>query len=281
MSPTRPAQAAATAAAVLVTALLAWGAFVPPALAAACDGTAGVTVVADFTALGGGVEVRCAPGDPESGLAALTGAGFSYTFAAKQPGYVCRVNGQPASDPCMNTSPADAYWGYWHAHRGGDWVYSNEGAGTFDPPPGSVEGWAFGAGEEPRTPPPAAAPKATPRPGTTVAPAPRATAAAPVKTSSPPSSTSAAVSGGSPSTTARPATASVQSGAPAAATPATPAATPVASESGRPTPSGLAQPAAVGGGQGTGLPLVLGLLAIVGLAASTVGTVLRRRRSGA
>jgi hypothetical protein len=115
----------------------------PPAQAAAC---AGVTVVVDSTALGGGVRTGCAAGDPTSGLAALTATGSTYSFVPRQPGLVCRVNALP--NPC-NGAPVSAYWSYWHAVPGGSWTYSSAGAGAHDPAPGSVEGWAFGAGTQP------------------------------------------------------------------------------------------------------------------------------------
>ena len=51
-------------------------------------------------------------------------------------------------------APASAYWSYWHATRGGKWVYSSTGAGTYKPAPGSAQGWAFGAGKAPSIPPP-------------------------------------------------------------------------------------------------------------------------------
>ncbi|MEU7480785.1 hypothetical protein AB0A63_32755 [Lentzea sp. NPDC042327] len=126
-----------------VLALVASSFVVAPASAADC---AGVKVVVDFTALGGGVQTGCAPGDPATGLAALTGAGFTYSFVPRQAGFVCRINALP--NPC--TAPTtSAYWSYWHASPGGSWAYSSAGAGSYDPAPGSVEGWAFGAGTAP------------------------------------------------------------------------------------------------------------------------------------
>ncbi|HEY2441875.1 MAG TPA: hypothetical protein VGI31_01945 [Streptosporangiaceae bacterium] len=119
--------------------------------AAACTGTTGVTVVADFTALGGKVKTACDPKNPATGLAALTGAGFSYTFVPRMPGFVCTINALPK--PC-NGAPVTAYWSYWHAKPHGKWIYSTLGAGTYNPPPGSVQGWAFGAGTAPRISPP-------------------------------------------------------------------------------------------------------------------------------
>lgn len=126
-----------------------------PASAAGCDG---VTVVVDFRGLGGGVQQGCAPGSPATGVAALTAAGFGYTYASRQPGFVCRINSKPGADTdkCVNTSPASAYWSYWHAPAGGSWSYSNQGAATYAPARGTVEGWAFGAGEQPGMAPPAA-----------------------------------------------------------------------------------------------------------------------------
>lgn len=143
-----------------------------PAQAAGCDG---VTVVVDFRGLGGGVQQGCAPGSPATGVAALTAAGFGYTYASRQPGFVCRINGKPGADAdkCVNTSPASAYWSYWHAPAGGSWSYSNQGAATYTPARGTVEGWAFGAGEQPGMAPPAAPAPQPPAPQPQVpAPAP-------------------------------------------------------------------------------------------------------------
>ncbi len=114
-----------------------------PASAVPC---AGVRVVVDFGSLGGGVQTGCATGDPATGLTALTGAGFTYAFVPRQPGFVCRINALP--NPC-NGAPTSAYWSYWHATPGGTWSYGTSGAGSHDPAPGTVDGWAFGAGTAP------------------------------------------------------------------------------------------------------------------------------------
>ncbi|GGU25254.1 hypothetical protein [Lentzea flava] len=143
-----------------------------PAHAAGCDG---VTVVVDFRGLGGGVQQGCAPGSPASGVAALAAAGFGYTYASRQPGFVCRINGKPGADTdkCVTTSPASAYWSYWHG-SGGSWSYSNQGAATYVPARGTVEGWAFGAGEQPGIAPPAPAPvPPAPQPPAPQPPAPK------------------------------------------------------------------------------------------------------------
>ncbi|MET9626803.1 hypothetical protein ABZX92_05000 [Lentzea sp. NPDC006480] len=129
---------------VAVLALLASSFVVTsPASAASCDG---VKVVVDFTALGGGVETGCAPGDPASGLAALTEAGFPYTLVPRQSApMVCTIKQLP--NPCRK--PTSVYWSYWHATPGGTWTYSNSGAGSYDPAPGTVEGWSYGTGVAP------------------------------------------------------------------------------------------------------------------------------------
>jgi hypothetical protein len=143
--------------------------------AGACRDAKGITVVVDASAFGDGVKVRCAPQPVRSGFDALTKAGFSYQGTTQYPGLLCRIDGEPASDPCHSAPPADAYWAYWHAPRGGDWVYSTSGAGTRVPPAGSVEGWAFGDDAEPTIdPPPPVATTTT----TTTAPHPVTTAPA-------------------------------------------------------------------------------------------------------
>ncbi len=157
------------------------GAVVATAPAAVADGcsAAEVTVLVDFASLGGGVQTGCTGGDPASGVEALQAAGFPPTrAAADRSGYfVCRISGQPADDPCQRASPAGASWSYWHAEPGGTWAYSGQGAGAYDPPAGTVEGWSFGAGDPPSARPPRlAAPPAPPAQEPPAAPAPAAPA---------------------------------------------------------------------------------------------------------
>jgi hypothetical protein len=122
-----------------------------PSVTSACTSTTkGVTEVVDFTKLGGKVQVACDPTNPKTGLTALTGAGFTYAFVPKEPGEVCTIDHEP--NPCQIS--AKGYWSYWHATRGGKWVFASTGAGSYHPKPGSVEGWAFGSGEKPRIAPP-------------------------------------------------------------------------------------------------------------------------------
>ena len=243
-----------------------------PAAADACADRPSVTVVVDFASLGGGEQTRCTGTDPSTGLAALRAAGYTPTRAAQQPGYfLCRINGKPASDPCQRTSPADAYWSYWHAQRGGSWTYSSLGPADYDPPPGTVEGWAFGAGKPPSSPPPprAAAPAASPTPV-------RPTAAAPTPTPLP-----------SPAATETRRTAVAAPSIEPASPTATPATTPSPSVTTEPSPTTTPSaapladpPAATSAGTRTGPLLAGGLVALL-VAAAGVTAVRRRRESGA
>lgn len=135
----------------------------PGAQAAACGGATGVTVVVDFGTAGAG-SIGCASGDPATGLAALTTSGHSYVFVPRQPGFVCTIDATP--NPC-NNAPTNAYWSYWHAQRGGSWSYGTVGAGSYNPAPGSVDGWSFGSGNPPSPSPPAAVSAPPPASGTT------------------------------------------------------------------------------------------------------------------
>jgi hypothetical protein len=123
----------------------------------------------DFGNLPGGVQIRCVTEPVTSGFDALKKAGFTYTGAQRFPGLLCRIDGKPADDPCVNAPPPDRYWAYWTAPEPGrKWTYSDMGAGNRTPPPGSVEGWAFSDGCT-RAPqgPPCPAPTTTTRPPTT------------------------------------------------------------------------------------------------------------------
>jgi hypothetical protein len=124
----------------------------PTARAAPCSNAVGVTIVVQYgDPLG--TSIGCATGDPATGLDALNRSGHGYTFVPRQPGFVCTIDAKP--DPC-NNAPADAYWSYWHAKPGGSWSYGTTGAGSYKPPSGSVEGWAFGSGKPPKSVPPVA-----------------------------------------------------------------------------------------------------------------------------
>jgi hypothetical protein len=238
--------------------------------------------------------VRCAPGDPTTGFAALAGAGFSVDQVPSVPGFLCRIDGlpSPAQESCASTPPATAYWVYWHAPRGGSWTYSSSGAGTRNPAPGTVEGWSFAGpgGVSPPSappPPPPAAPKPTPTPRP---PTPAPAAATSAATSRPVGATAAPT--------------------PRAATPAPPGSSPddespdasaraPASPSSRPTPTSAAvdleaapqpSPQASSGAvtaqmsvASTVPEIPLGMIAGVTIAAVVAGTaafIVRRRGAG-
>lgn len=246
-----------------------------PARAAACSGTSGVTVVVDFGALGG-VAVGCAAGDPSSGLSALTAAGFGYTAVPGQQGLVCSINGVPL---CAGPPPTSAYWSYWHAQPGGSWSYSNTGAGSYNPAPGSVEGWSFGAGVAPGIAPPQPAPVSPPAQPAPTQPAP----AQPPPAQPPPARPGPAQPPRSPAAPANP-----------TATP-TPARQPAPGATGT-VPATSSGPAAAGAqaGGGSAAPAradprpaadadepgdALGLLAAVALIAALAGLAIWRARS--
>jgi len=223
----------------------------------ACLDNVGVTVVVDFHELGGGVNVRCAPGPVSSGLDALDKAGIVWESVRRFPGFVCRIAGLPGPDKeaCINTPPANAYWSYWVAQRGGVWCYISRGPGGRVPPPGTVEGWSFVLGKTgadtppPGIPPPAPIDGQPPTPlsasdcGQPAGPSPVATTAAPV-VQPPPATTAApqptAATPPSPSPTA-PAVAS-QGAAPTVAPPVVGASTTVAVAAGAVTSSSTSSP---------------------------------------
>jgi len=111
-----------------------------PAATGACTDPAGVTVVVDFTDVGGEVEIGCATA-AATGTEALQEAGFVDTRDAS--GLICAISANP--DPC----PAEftgSYWSYWYAAPGGEWQAYQEGSDTAAPAPGSVEGWRYSDG---------------------------------------------------------------------------------------------------------------------------------------
>jgi uncharacterized membrane protein YgcG len=117
----------------------------PAAGAATCASSGGVSVVVDYRELGGGVLTACATdGGGRSATAIVASVGVTLTYASRQPGFVCRVNGVPTSDPCVNASPADAYWGLWWADGSTpSWTYSSYASGSLTVPAGGSVGWSW------------------------------------------------------------------------------------------------------------------------------------------
>lgn len=262
--------------------LTAYGPAAPAAAATPCVG-----VVVDGRLAGGTLRTACAQGDPRTGLDALTRAGFGYAFVPRQPGLVCQVDGFPE---CARTSTR-TYWSYWHRARGSSrWVYSTQGAGSYDPEPGSTEAWVWqdgGRRQPPSTSFRSICPQAATSSGTGGAqPAPATRSDEPVDP--PATGKPQPVNGGGPSRTARPPTPSASaSRSPAGTAPTTappsPTRAPSSTAAPPPTPSPTAsgqtvQPPADSGDDGppwVGLAVGAALVAALGGAA-----VLRARRGG-
>lgn len=108
-----------------------------------------MTVVVDFHELGGGVRQVCdTDGAGKYASTQFTDSGFSLTRVQRQPGFVCRVNGLPSSDdePCVNTPPADAYWGVWWSDgKSGSWSYSSQGVDSLKVPEGGYVALSWNA----------------------------------------------------------------------------------------------------------------------------------------
>lgn len=98
-----------------------------PAHAAECSGSTGVTVVADFNSLGGGVQGACVTDKAgDSAFAAFDSAGFKLNVNTPgNGGYVCQLNGKPTG-----CTPPDGnnYWALWWSDgKSGSWSYSSLG----------------------------------------------------------------------------------------------------------------------------------------------------------
>jgi len=188
-----------SAVAVLVTAAAGGlGCLVTPApsavsaSAAACPGSTGVTVVVEYGALGSGTSTGCAAeGGGQTADRLLKETGHALTYVQRFPGFVCRIDGLPADDPCVNTPPADAYWGLWWSDgETGEWSYSSLGAGSLAIPAGGYLAmvWDGSTGTvRPQTDP---APHPTPTPTPTKKPSPTPTATLTSRPSATPSASS-------------------------------------------------------------------------------------------
>lgn len=249
--------------------LVAAGLLLPsPARAAACSGTSGVTVVVDYD--DGRTRVGCAPGDPASGYQALQQAGFTLTLATGNgQGALCSIDSVP-NHPCTSMPPANAYWAYFHAARGGSWSYSDVGGGAHDPEPGTVEGWRFRGSRSkvPRVSPPAAPSTPKPKPTPTSKPRPSSKP----QPSSKPSAVPAVTPSASSSTASASSSASTASSTPTAA--ASSAAAPAdAGETVTSSSAPLTRPDESGGAS-----WVWGAVIVAVLGAVAGGLILRRRQ---
>ena len=148
--------------------------------AAACPGSAGVTVVVEYGALGSGTSTGCAAeGGGRTADRLLKDTGHALTYVQRFPGFVCRIDGLPADDPCVNTPPADAYWGLWWSDgKTGEWSYSSLGAGSLTIPAGGYVAMVWDGSTSTVRPQadPAPHPTPTPTPTPTKKPSPTPTA---------------------------------------------------------------------------------------------------------
>jgi hypothetical protein len=159
VEPRRRRRSAAIAIGLLITTMTIASAAVPAAAAprptADCSATAGVIVAVDFSHWGGPLLRSCST-TPTTGYSLINQGGW-HTAGTEHdgPGFICRIGyggyrggveyPTPAQESCVLTPPATAYWTYWQAGPGQDtWTYSQAGAMTYRPKPGSVSLWVFG-----------------------------------------------------------------------------------------------------------------------------------------
>jgi len=163
-----------------------------PAAAATCASDAGVSVVVDFHGLGGGVQAAClADGGGRAAKDLFPAAGFGLDYVQRQPGFVCRVSGKPADDPCVNTPPTSAYWSLWWSDgTSGSWTFATLGVGGLTVPDGGYVAFSWN-GSSGRV-----------QPGLAPTPHPAPTQSTPSKSPKPAKPTKGAQPNQTPSTTA-------------------------------------------------------------------------------
>lgn len=160
---------------VVVLAVAVAGLAPAPADAAGYCSGSGVNVVVDFGARGGGIQKGCDGSGNHNAAQAFENTGHHLTYASNQPGFVCRVDGVPAADPCVNTSPANAYWGlYWSDGTSG-WRYASVAVGSLTVPAGATVAFSWQNGGD--ADPPGTAPASAPAPPPTSASSPTPTSA--------------------------------------------------------------------------------------------------------
>ena len=88
-------------------------------------------------------------GTPSTGEQALRDAGVAIGYGKKD--LICTLDGRPERCP---SNFDGSFWNYHHATPGRDWVFSNLGAASYAPEPGSVEAWCYNEPGETRCTPP-------------------------------------------------------------------------------------------------------------------------------
>lgn len=258
-------------------AVLAIVAPAPPAGAAsvsACTARTGVTVIVDLSHFHLDIERGCAPGHPENALDALQSAGFATAGTAQYgDAFLCRIDELPSSahESCTSTPPAASSWSfYWARPTDTDWTYAPVGVTSYQPPAGSLIGFAFGDDAEPAIRPSAVISAPT-TPSSAAAPAPIVgSAAVPVTTPPGRPSTTVGASHPSASTTTAAATTRIS----------TPTAAPRAASSPGSTPRLVERTAAGVGHDSAGSPrsAVLAVAVVALLSAGGWLTIRARRR---
>ncbi|MEW2521068.1 hypothetical protein [Actinacidiphila alni] len=267
----------------------------------ACTTTKGVVLAVDFSRWGGPLLRSCGT-TPTTGYTLLNQGGWATTGTQHDgPAFICRIgyagyqNGKqyPTSkdEACVLTPPATAYWSYWHADPGKNtWSYSQLGAMSYHPKPGSVDLWIFGATNiagtqgRPTFSPDSVRAHNTSSGGTTTPPAKKGattggsgthTTAPPAKpthrTANTPTATAGTKSAG-PSPTATTPSASTSSAA-APATPGTASPTGPRTQDAEPT-------AAAGHSSGSVLPVAITAAVVAVIAVAAALRVRRRRNAG-
>jgi hypothetical protein len=130
-----------------------------------CTTSSGVVLAVDFGHWGGPI-LRACGSTPTTGYTLLNQGGWRSSGTQRDgPGFICRIGysgyrgwaafPSAAEQNCVNTPPTTAYWSYWYAGPGQTgWTYSEDGAQSHSPQPGSVDLWAFGgSGSSPRVSP--------------------------------------------------------------------------------------------------------------------------------
>lgn len=119
------------------------------------SGCAGVTVVVDSQP---GVREVCDPtGGGQAAATLFARNGWKLTQVSSSPGFVCRVDGQPANVSCGSTPPANAYWSLWiSAGPGKPWTYATLGPYSLTVPKGGSVAFSWDA--RPGNIPPTVAP---------------------------------------------------------------------------------------------------------------------------
>ncbi|MER8187299.1 hypothetical protein [Kitasatospora sp. NPDC094015] len=120
-----------------------------------CTTTSGVVLAVDLGHWGGPLLRSCGT-TPTTGYALLNQGGWKTTGTGHDgPAFICRIGYSgyqggkqyptPDQEKCVLTPPATSYWSYWHADPGQNtWSYSQLGAMSYQPKPGSVDLWIFG-----------------------------------------------------------------------------------------------------------------------------------------